>query len=71
MHAIFERKIPERDLPKEGLVEFDLQDFAEWYQGLRFHDFLKKQRKVQWHVKVVFFFSQYQGKDFFLDSGCV
>ena len=56
MHAIFERRIPEHDLPKEGLVEIDLKDFAEWYQGLRFHDFLKKPTKVQWRVKVVFFF---------------
>ena len=54
MHAIFERRIPERNLPKEGLVEIDLKDFAEWYQGLRFHDFLKKPTKVQWRVKVVF-----------------
>ena len=56
MHGIFERWIPERDLPKEGLVQIDLKHFAKWYQGLRFHDFLKKPTKVQWRVKVVFFF---------------
>ena len=62
MHSIFERRVPESELPRDGLLEFELQDFAELYQGLRFHDFLKKPTKVQWRVKVVFFFPDTKAK---------
>jgi hypothetical protein len=53
MHAIFERRVPESKLPRDGLLEIELQDFAELYQGLCFHDFLKKPTKVQWRVKAL------------------
>jgi len=56
MSSVFYRRMPEIKLLSDGMVEFPLERFAPLYQRLRFRDFRLWKTKIQWRLKVVFFF---------------